>query len=126
MYVLNFRCKEKMSSNHSSVHPDYDPNLKIKDEPDPALEPLASTAPATMPNLIQTIKTEPGLPTAAAPKPTIRLASLIPPRDLRLGGGVIKLEKPKKVYTPNLNAQRIKNREYVIIYYFLSFNPICL
>ncbi|OXU21190.1 hypothetical protein TSAR_016483 [Trichomalopsis sarcophagae] len=96
-----------MSSNHSNVHPDYDPNLKIKAEPDPVSEPLASTAPS-IPNLIQTIKTEPGLP--AAPKPTIRLASIIPPRDLRLGGA-IKLEKPKKVYTPNLNAQRFKNRE---------------
>lgn len=98
-----------MSSNEPNVHPDYDPNLKIKDEPEAVSEPSASTAPS-IPNLIQSIKTEPGLP--ATTKTTIRLASIIPPRDLRLGGA-IKLEKPKKVYTPNLNAQRIKNREYV-------------
>ena len=89
-----------MSSHNTSTHPDYDPNIKIKDEPDTAESPIS--------NLLKTIKTEPGLSVTNS----TRLPSFRVPRDLTLGGNV-KLEKPKKVYTPNLNAQRIKNREYV-------------
>lgn len=42
---------------------------------------------------------------------TTRLTSFLAPRDLTLGGNSLKLEKPKKVYTPNLNAQRKKKEE---------------
>lgn len=61
--------------------------------------------PAIIPPIAATIKTESGLPTS-----TTRLTSFKLPRDLTLGGNV-KLEKPKKVYTPNLNVQRNKNKE---------------
>lgn len=42
---------------------------------------------------------------------TTRLTSFLAPRDLTLGGNSLKLEKPKKVYTPNLNAQRKKKED---------------
>ncbi|XP_076177328.1 RNA polymerase III subunit C53 [Ptiloglossa arizonensis] len=70
-------------------------NVKIKVEPG-----------TSMPVPIRSIKTEPGLSTTT----TTRLTSFRSPRDLTLGGN-IKTEKPKKVYTPNLNAQRIKKKE---------------
>lgn len=43
-------------------------------------------------------------------EPTTRLPTFRPHRDLSLGG-----TKPKKVYTPNLNVTRLKNKpkEYV-------------
>lgn len=69
------------------------PNIQIKVEPGTSL-----------PVPIQNIKTEPGLST------TTRLTSFRLPRDLTLGGN-IKTEKPKKVYIPNLNAQRTKKKE---------------
>ncbi|XP_076753270.1 RNA polymerase III subunit C53 [Xylocopa sonorina] len=68
------------------------PNVKIKVEPGTSV-PLKS------------IKIEPGLSTS-----TTRLTSFRLPRDLTLGG-TIKTEKPKKIYTPNLNAQRTKKKE---------------
>lgn len=94
-----------MSSNNLNIHPDYDPNLQIKDEPGIVSE-SSDSASSVIPNLLKTIKNEPGLAGST------RLPSFRVPRDLTLGGN-IKLERPKKVYTPNLNAQRIKNREYV-------------
>ncbi|XP_043484642.1 uncharacterized protein LOC122512698 [Leptopilina heterotoma] len=42
---------------------------------------------------------------------TTRLTSFLAPRDLTLGGNSLKLDKPKKVYTPNLNAQRKKKED---------------
>ncbi|KOX77885.1 hypothetical protein WN51_05771 [Melipona quadrifasciata] len=85
-----------MSSNKSGNSKNSLPsNVQIKVEPGTSL-PVA----------IQNIKTEPGLPA------TTRLTSFRLPRDLTLGGN-IKTEKPKKVYIPNLNAQRLKKREDV-------------
>lgn len=55
------------------------------------------------------IKTEPSV----QPVPTHRLTSFRLPRDLTLGGN-IKLEKPKKVYAPNVNVQRNKKQKYGI------------
>lgn len=78
------------SDNASNSLP---PNIQIKVEPGTSL-----------PVPIQNIKTEPGLST------TTRLTSFRLPRDLTLGGN-IKTEKPKKVYIPNLNAQRTKKKE---------------
>ena len=69
-------------------------NVQIKVEP-------GTSMPVTLTN----IKTEPGLSTS-----TTRLTSFRLPRDLTLGGN-IKTEKSKKIYTPNLNAQRIKKKE---------------
>lgn len=83
-----------MSSNKSgNARNSLPSNVQIKVEPGTSL-PVA----------IQNIKTEPGLPA------TTRLTSFRLPRDLTLGGN-IKTEKPKKVYIPNLNAQRIKKKE---------------
>ncbi|CAD1473215.1 unnamed protein product, partial [Heterotrigona itama] len=85
-----------MSSNKSgSTRNSIPSNVQIKVEPGTSL-PVA----------IQNIKTEPGL------SATTRLTSFRLPRDLTLGGN-IKTEKPKKVYIPNLNAQRIKKKEDV-------------
>ncbi|XP_058801923.1 DNA-directed RNA polymerase III subunit RPC4-like isoform X2 [Phymastichus coffea] len=101
-----------MASNNLNTHPDYDPNIKIKSEPNiesatPAINPVIS-------NLITNIKTESGLSTSSS---TLRLPSFRPPRDYTLGGTnvftTIKSEKPRKVFTPNLNVQRNKNREDV-------------
>ncbi|XP_017883884.1 DNA-directed RNA polymerase III subunit RPC4 [Ceratina calcarata] len=58
----------------------------------------------SMPVPLTSIKTEPGLSS------TTRLTSFRLPRDLTLGGS-IKTEKSKKVYIPNLNAQRTKKKE---------------
>lgn len=100
-----------MSGGDSNTHPDYDPNIKIKAEPN--IEPLTpATTNPVIPTLNVKIKTEPGLPT---PSSTVRLPSFRPPRDYTLGGtnllANIKSEKPKKVFTPNVNVQRNKNRE---------------
>lgn len=62
-----------------------------------------------MPVPLRSIKTEPGLSSSSS-STTTRLTSFRLPRDLTLGGN-IKTEKPKKVYTPNLNAQRNKKKE---------------
>lgn len=50
-------------------------------------------------------------PTKSQFSSTTRLTSFLAPRDLTLGGNSIKFDKPKKVYTPNLNAQRKKKDE---------------
>lgn len=60
------------------------------------------------------IKSETNVQSSAQPVPTQRLTSFRLPRDLTLGGN-IKLEKPKKVYTPNVNVQRNKKKKYVIL-----------
>ncbi|XP_076247736.1 RNA polymerase III subunit C53 [Calliopsis andreniformis] len=80
---------KSVNSNHS-----VPPKVQIKMEPG-----------TSMPVPLKNIKTEPGLSTT-----TTRLTSFRLPRDLTLGGN-IKTEKPKKVYTPNLNAQRSKKKE---------------
>ncbi|CAK9802423.1 DNA-directed RNA polymerase III subunit RPC4 [Anthophora quadrimaculata] len=77
-------------NNSSNVLP---ANVQIKVEPG-----------TSVPIPVKSIKTEPGLST------TTRLTSFRLPRDLTLGGNV-KTEKPKKVYTPNLNAQRSKKKD---------------
>ncbi|XP_043257373.1 DNA-directed RNA polymerase III subunit RPC4 isoform X2 [Colletes gigas] len=81
---------KSVNSNHT-----LSTNVKIKVEPG-----------TSMPVSIKNIKTEPGLSTTT----TTRLTSFRLPRDLTLGGN-IKTEKPKKVYTPNLNAQRTKKKD---------------
>lgn len=81
---------KSVNSNHTLPG-----NVKIKVEPG-----------TSMPVPIRNIKTEPGLPTTS----TTRLTSFRLPRDLTLGGN-IKTEKSKRVYTPNLNAQRTKKKE---------------
>lgn len=78
------------SGNSSNSLPS---NVRIKTE-----------AGTSMPVPLTSIKTEPGLPS------TTRLTSFRLPRDLTLGA-TIKTEKSKKVYTPNLNAQRAKKKE---------------
>ncbi|XP_033220536.1 uncharacterized protein LOC117175096 [Belonocnema kinseyi] len=42
---------------------------------------------------------------------TTRLTSFLAPRDLTLGANSVKTEKSKKIYTPNLNAQRKKKED---------------
>lgn len=81
---------KSVNSNHTR------PPVQVKVEP-------GSSLPVSLKN----IKTEPGLPTT-----TTRLTSFRLPRDLTLGGN-IKTEKPKKVYTPNINVQRTKKKEDV-------------
>lgn len=49
--------------------------------------------------------------------PMQRLASLKPPRDLTLGGN----KANKKVFTPNLNVARNKNKGLVPSYYIILF-----
>lgn len=84
-----------MSSDKSGSSSNTLPtNVQIKVEPG-----------TSMPVTLRNIKTEPGLPSS-----TSRLTSFRLPRDLTLGGN-IKTEKPKKIYTPNLNAQRNKKKE---------------
>lgn len=80
---------KSVNSNHS-----LPTNVQIKVEPG-----------TSMPVPPRNIKIEPGLSAT-----TTRLTSFRLPRDLTLGGN-IKTEKPKKVYTPNLNAQRTKKKE---------------
>ncbi|XP_018349532.1 PREDICTED: DNA-directed RNA polymerase III subunit RPC4 isoform X1 [Trachymyrmex septentrionalis] len=83
-------------------------NIRIKIEPgtsesDNMSEPSTSTSLSK----VKSIKVEPGFsPTTT----TQRLISYRLPRDLTLGGN-IKIEKPKKVYTPNLNVQRNKKKD---------------
>ncbi|KAL7296662.1 hypothetical protein TKK_0010079 [Trichogramma kaykai] len=118
-----------MNSNKNH-HPDYNPNIQIKSEPGiasndasaPTLEisslnnvqikaepgtenNISSTSSSINSNSLNNIKIEPSLFRSST-----RLPSLRGPRDLTLGGNV-KLEKQKKVFTPNLNVTRNKNRE---------------
>ncbi|XP_018392301.1 PREDICTED: DNA-directed RNA polymerase III subunit RPC4 isoform X1 [Cyphomyrmex costatus] len=79
-------------------------SVKVDDYSD-----LSSTSSVSLSDRVKNIKMEPGLPTT-----TQRLTSYRLPRDLTLGGnqGVnIKLEKPKKVYMPNVNVQRNKKKD---------------
>lgn len=98
------------SNNPVDMNPGLDPNVRIKVEPGMLTPPALATP---IPVLIENIKTEPGLGPAPA---TTRLPSFRMPRDLTLGGN-IKHEKPKKIYIPNLNAQRNKNKEYVSTFF---------
>lgn len=91
----------KMSHPHS----EYDPNIRIKEEP--SIESQQSEEPAmASTELITNIKTEPQQTI------TTRLPSFRVPRDLTLGGSM-KIEKLKKTFAPNVFAQRLKDREYV-------------
>ncbi|KYN20750.1 PREDICTED: DNA-directed RNA polymerase III subunit RPC4 [Trachymyrmex cornetzi] len=102
-----------MSSDNSVISNDtLHTNIRIKIEPgtsesEPNMsEPSTSALPSTsFSERVKSIKVEPGLPTT-----TQRLISYRLPRDLTLGGN-IKVEKPKKVYTPNLNVQRNKKKD---------------
>lgn len=107
-----------MALNNSNVHPEYNPDIKIKAEPGTGHE-SAQTPNLEFPSLIKNIKTESGVPATTTASPSNRLTSFRVPRDLTLGGN--KVERPKKNYTPNLNVQRIKNREYVTI-----LVPLCI
>ncbi|XP_048505406.1 DNA-directed RNA polymerase III subunit RPC4 isoform X2 [Athalia rosae] len=82
----------KIRASHSGL----DPAIQIKAEPGTS---AATSTPST------SIKTEGGFPPT-----TTRLTSFRAPRDLTLSGHV-KLEKPKKLYTPNLNVQRNKSKD---------------
>ncbi|KYQ58045.1 DNA-directed RNA polymerase III subunit RPC4, partial [Trachymyrmex zeteki] len=99
-----------MSSDNSVIS--NDANIRIKIEPGTSesessmSEPSTSELPSTsLSEKVKSIKMEPGLPTT-----TQRLISYRLPRDLTLGGN-IKVERPKKVYTPNLNVQRNKKKD---------------
>lgn len=84
-----------MDSNKSNAgNQELDPSILVKVEPGTS----ASTASTNL-------RTETNLPTS-----TTRLTSFRVPRDLTLGGNV-KLEKSKKIYTPNFNVQRNKTKE---------------
>ncbi|KAG7199030.1 hypothetical protein KM043_017939 [Ampulex compressa] len=83
-------------SSDKSVNSNHDASSTVKVKVEPG---------TSMPVSVRNIKVEPGLPSS-----TTRLTSFRLPRDLTLGGN-IKTEKPKKVYTPNLNAQRNKKKE---------------
>ena len=56
--------------------------------------------------------------------PTTRLTSYLAPRDLTLTGNSVKLDKPRKVYIPNLNAQRKKKEEYATLYFFIDIKSV--
>ncbi|XP_046625259.1 DNA-directed RNA polymerase III subunit RPC4 isoform X2 [Neodiprion virginianus] len=81
-----------MDSDKSKNSRELDPKIKIKVEP--------GTSGSTV---LTNVKIEAGLPST-------RLTSFRSPRDWTLGGHV-KLEKPKKLYTPNLNVQRNKAKD---------------
>lgn len=95
-----------VSSNDAHLHA----NIRVKlepgtSEPGTSVTSVPSTSSLSLSERVTSIKMEPGLPTT-----TQRLTSFRLPRDLTLGGNV-KTEKPKKVYTPNLNVQRNKKKE---------------
>lgn len=102
----------KMASNKSVNSNDaLHANVRVKIEPGTSVSPTPSTSSSSSSLSVPlservSIKVEPGLPTTA----TQRLVSYRLPRDLTLGGN-IKIEKPKKVYIPNLNVQRNKKKE---------------
>ncbi|XP_071553215.1 uncharacterized protein Rpiiic53 [Temnothorax nylanderi] len=92
------------SSNDSASSNDaLHANVRVKIEPGTSVSSEPSTS--SLLERVTNIKMEPGLPTT-----TQRLTSYRLPRDLTLGGN-IKTEKPKKVYTPNLNVQRNKKKD---------------
>lgn len=94
-----------MTSNHSVSSNDAVTNVQVKLEPGTSVSPTPSTSSVSLSERVTSIKVEPGLLVT-----TQRLTSFRLPRDLTLGGN-IKTEKPKKVYTPNLNVQRNKKKE---------------
>ncbi|XP_011875604.1 PREDICTED: DNA-directed RNA polymerase III subunit RPC4 [Vollenhovia emeryi] len=101
-----------MASNNSvgsdNALDGLDASVRVKIEPGAFVsEPSTSSEPFM--ERVTSIKVEPGLPTT-----TQRLTSFRIPRDLTLGGN-IKIEKPKKVYTPNLNVQRNKKKDEPVI-----------
>ncbi|XP_077274552.1 RNA polymerase III subunit C53 isoform X2 [Temnothorax americanus] len=87
------------NSSNDALHA----NVRVKMEPGTSVSSEPSTS--SLLERVTNIKMEPGLPTT-----TQRLTSYRLPRDLTLGGN-IKTEKPKKVYTPNLNVQRNKKKD---------------
>lgn len=91
---MNFPPDDTLNANNT-----FHRNVRVK------MEPGTSTS-VSADSVLKNIKMEPGLPTAT----TQRLTSYRLPRDLTLGGNV-KAEKPKKVYMPNLNAQRNRKKE---------------
>lgn len=97
-----------MASNNSEVRSNL---IQVKKEPgSPGTSVSSASSTSTSVPLserVTSIKMEPGVPTTATTTTTQRLTSFRLPRDLTLGGNV-KTEKPKKVYTPNLNVQRKK------------------
>lgn len=93
-----------VSSNDAHLHA----NIRVKLEPgtpEPGTSVSSMPSTSSLSERVTSIKMEPGLPTT-----TQRLTSFRLPRDLTLGGN-IKTEKPKKVYTPNLNVQRNKKKD---------------
>ncbi|XP_012058357.1 PREDICTED: DNA-directed RNA polymerase III subunit RPC4 [Atta cephalotes] len=105
-----------MSSDNSVISKDAPhADIRIKIEPgisqsEPNMsEPSTSVSSTSLSERMKSIKMEPGLSTT-----TQRLISYRLPRDLTLGGN-IKVEKPKKVYTPNLNVQRNKKKDGPVI-----------
>lgn len=90
-----------MASNKNVTIDPKNTNVQVKIEPGTS----ASTESSIFFERMRNIKMEPGVPTT-----TQRLTSFRLPRDLTLGGN-IKTEKPKKMYTPNLNVQRNKKKE---------------
>ncbi|XP_012523856.1 DNA-directed RNA polymerase III subunit RPC4 [Monomorium pharaonis] len=105
-----------MASNNSNSLNSNDAlhmNVRVKVEPGTSVSPIPSTS-SSLPSMPfserVSIKTEPGLPITTT---TQRLVSYRLPRDLTLGGNMVKpkLEKPKKVYMPNLNVQRNKKKD---------------
>lgn len=91
-------------SSNNALHT----NVRVKIEPGTSVSSVPSTSSVSSVPLserVTHIKMEPGLPTT-----TQRLTSFRLPRDLTLGGN-IKTEKPKKIYTPNVNVQRNKKKE---------------
>lgn len=92
----------------SQTHPDFDPHIRIKEEP--AIESQNSEeSVVAAAELITNIKTEPQQSTNSI-SGTTRLPSFRVPRDLTLGGN-LKVEKVKKTYAPNVLAQRLRDRE---------------
>ncbi|EZA61022.1 DNA-directed RNA polymerase III subunit RPC4 [Ooceraea biroi] len=88
-------------ASDNSTKSTFPADVRVKIEPGTSASSTSFTPSESLPH----IKTEPN----TQPAPVQRLTSFRVPRDLTLGGN-IKLEKPKKVYTPNVNVQRNKNK----------------
>lgn len=95
-----------MASNKNITLDSKNTDVQVKIEPGTSASSESSVSSvSSVSERVRNIKVEPGLPIT-----TQRLTSFRLPRDLTLGGN-IKTEKPKKVYTPNLNVQRNKKKE---------------
>lgn len=106
LYLITNKRSPNMASNNSvSSNDALHMNVRVKIEPGTSVSSASSTSSIPLSERVTSIKMEPGLPTT-----TQRLTSYRIPRDLTLGGN-IKTEKPKKVYTPNVNVQRNKKKE---------------